>query len=329
MNSTRTRLFVALALAFPLAVSGASGVIKGKVTDPDGNPVKGVRITLRDLSAGEAYIIKTDKNGGYVHKGINPSDYVMRLEKEGYLPLEGQVLITPGPGVVRNAVLAPLAEQPVKPEWEGTSLEAKRLYKEGRYGEALKLYRDILDRNPSLAQIQFYAGNCLFRLEKYEEALGSFKEAVRLKPDFFDAYTNLANASDKLKKYDEALFLIEQALAIYPENPALLSSAGHLCLISNRNDRAVGYLEKAASLDPDARRHYYSLGIAYTRKGDLAAAVRSYEKFLALNTDPAEAERVREIIDQLKARLYPFSRRSSLALAFLMLSSLSPRELSR
>ena len=303
MISRRTRIIFALALVSPLVLSGAAGVIKGKVTDPDGNPVKNVRITLRDTTRGKTYVFKTDKNGGYFHRGIDPSDYVMKLDKEGYLPLEGQVSVAPKPEVVRNAVLAPVAEQPVKPTWDGTNIEAKRLYKEGRYEEALKLYRGILGGNAGLAQIQFYAGNCLFRLEKYEEALGSFKEAVRLKPDFFDAYTNLANASDKLKKYDEALLLIEQALAIYPENPALLSSAGQLCLISNRNDRAVGYLEKAASLDPDARRHYYSLGIAYTRKGDLAAAVQSYRKFLALNADPAEAARVGRIVDRLKSRM--------------------------
>ena len=301
--SKSTSIVLTLALVSPLFLSGAGGIIKGKVTDPDGNPVKDVRITLHDTTREKTYILKTDKKGGYVHRGIDPSDYVMKLEKEGYLPLEGQVLIVPKPEVVRNAVLAPVAEQPAKPAWEATSLEAKRHYKEGRYEEALKLYRDILDRNDALAQIQFYAGNCLFRLERYEEALDSFKEAVRLKPDFFDAYTNLANAFSKLKKYDEAIPLFEQALAIYPENPALLSSAGQLCLISNRNDKAVEYLEKAASHDPDARRHFYALGIAYTRQGDLAKAVEAYKKFLALNTDPAEAGRVREIVDQLKARL--------------------------
>jgi tetratricopeptide (TPR) repeat protein len=329
MISKRTRIIFALALVSPLVLSGAAGVIKGKVTDPDGNPVKNVRITLSDAARGKTYVLKTDKKGGYVHTGIDPSDYMMKLEKEGYLPLEGQVLIVAKPEVIRNAVLAPMAEQPTKPAWEETNLEARRLYKESRYKEALKLYRDILGGNAGLAQIQFNAGNCLFHLERYEEALDAFKEAIRLKPDFFDAYTNLANAFGKLKKFAEAIPFFEEALVAYPESPALLSGAGLLCLISGRNDKAVEYLKKAASLNPDARRDYYSLGIAYTRKGDLSAAVRSYEKFLALNTDPAEAERVREIIDQLKARLYPFSRRSSLALAFLMLSSLSPRELSR
>ena len=299
--SKSTSIVLTLALVSPLFLSGAGGIIKGKVTDPDGNPVKDVRITLHDTTREKTYILKTDKKGGYVHRGIDPSDYVMKLEKEGYLPLEGQVLIVAKPEVVRNAVLAPVAERPAKPAWEGTNLEANRLYKEGRYEEALKLYRDILGGNAGLAQIQFNAGNCLFHLERYEEALDAFKEAIRLKPDFFDAYTNLAGTFGKLKKFDEAVPLFERALAAYPESPALLSSAGLLYLSSGRSDKAVEYLKKAASLDPDARHHYDSLGIAYTREGDLAAAVQSYEKFLALNTDPAEAARVRGIVGRLKA----------------------------
>jgi tetratricopeptide (TPR) repeat protein len=303
MISRRTRIIFALALVSPLVLSGAAGVIKGKVTDPDGNPVKNVRITLRDTTRGKTYVFKTDKNGGYFHRGIDPSDYVMKLDKEGYLPLEGQVSVAPKPEVVRNAVLAPVAEQPVKPTWDGTNIEANRLYKEGRYEEALKLYRDILGGNAGLAQIHFNAGNCLFHLERYGEALDAFKEAVRLKPYFFDAYTNLAGTFGKLKKFEEAIPFFEEALAAYPESPALLSGAGLLYLSSGRNDKAVEYLKKAASLDPDARHHYDSLGIAYTREGDLAAAVQSYRKFLALNADPAEAARVGRIVDRLKSRM--------------------------
>ena len=301
MNSIRKCILISLALTLPLALSAAAGVIKGKVTDADGNPLREVSITLSDAARGKTYVLKTDKNGGYLRKGIDPSDYALKIEKEGYLPLEGRILIAPEPAVVRNAVLARVAERPVRPEWEGQDLEARRVYKEGRFEEALKLYRDIQDRNPELAQFPFYAGNCLFHLGRYNEALAAFKEAVRLKPDFFEAYTNLASAFGKLNRFDEGLQLFEPAMVAYPESPAILTGAGLLYLSSGRSDKAVACLEKAASLDPDARRPFYALGMAYTRQGDLAKAVAAYRKFLGLNTDPAEAARVRGIIEQLEA----------------------------
>lgn len=301
MNSIRKRILLPLAPALFFALCASAGVIKGKVTDADGNPLREVRITLSDAATGKTYVLKTDKKGDYLRKGIDPSNYTMKIEKEGYLPLEGRILIGPEPEVVRNAVLARVAERPVKPEWEGADLEARRIYKEGRYEEALKLYRDIQSRNPELAQFPFYAGNCLFHLGRYDEALAAFKEAVRLKPDFFEAYTNLASAFGKLNRFDEGLQLFEPAMVAYPESLSILTGAGLLYLSSGRSDKAVACLEKAASLDADARRSFHALGMAYTQQGDLAKAIAAFRKFLSLNTDPAEAARVQGIIDQLEA----------------------------
>jgi tetratricopeptide (TPR) repeat protein len=302
MNMIRTRILLFLALVIPVALSGATGTIKGKVTDQDGNPVGDVRITLSDARRGTAYVCKTDRKGRYSQGGIDPADYVMKLEKEGFLPLDGPVVISAGSEVVRNAVLAAPAGQRAKPEWEDADVEAKRLYKNGEYEDALKLYRNILGGYPELARIHFYAGNCLFHLERHEEALDAYREAVRLKADFFEAYTNLANVSCRLNRFDEALLVFEQGLAIHPESPALLSTAGRLYLVSGRSGKAVEYLERAASLDPDSRDHFYSLGIARAGQGDVARAIQAYEKFIALNADPAEDARVRGIVDRLKAR---------------------------
>lgn len=303
MNTIRAWIPLTLALTIPITLSAASGTIKGKVTDPDGNPVGDVRITLIDSRQGTTYVCKTDRKGRYSRGGIDPAEYVMKLAKEGFLPLDGRVVIgAAGSEVVRNAVLAAPAKRPAGPEWEAADVEAKRLYKAGEYEKALKLYRDILGGYPGLARIHFYAGNCLFRLERYEEALDAFLEAVRLKSDFFEAYTNLANASSRLNRFDETLLVFEQALAIHPESPSLLSTAGRLYLVSGRSEKAAEYLERAASLNPDARDDFYTLGIARARKGDLVGAIQAYEKFIALNADPAEDARVRGIVDRLRAK---------------------------
>ncbi len=69
MNSIRTRIILALALAFPLALSAWAGVIKGKVTAPDGSPLRGVRITLSDAAGSRTYVLETDRKGGIFEKG--------------------------------------------------------------------------------------------------------------------------------------------------------------------------------------------------------------------------------------------------------------------
>jgi len=296
------RVFPALALSLAIGLPAWSGVIKGRVTDPDGNPVPEVRITLSDAGLEKSYVLSTDAKGRYRKEGIAPAEYAMRLEKEGYVPLDGNVIIAPGAAIVRNAVLAPASEKPAGPAWRAEDAAAKRLYKAGRYVEALDLYEGILSRYRELARIHFYAGNCRFHLERYEEALAAYKEAVRLKPDFFEAYTNLANASSRLDRLNEDLPLIEKALALYPESSELLSTAGRIYLVIGRSELAAACLEKAASLAPDARSDFYSLGLARARQGDLAGAVRAYEKFISLNADAGENARVRKIVDRLKAQ---------------------------
>lgn len=256
MKKKLLSVLVATLLASPLVLAASICVVKGQVTDPEGKPLKDAKITLVDPARGQTYTIKTNKSGEYFQMGIYPAEYKIKVEKKGFISLEGKAHITPEQENVFNAVLAPEVIAPVKAEWEETNVRANKLYQENKFEEALKLYREILAQSAGLAAIHFNAGNCLYHMGKYEESVASFKEAVRLKPDFFESYTNLANAYGKLKKFDEAVPIFEEALKTYPESPALLSSVGLLYLNSGRSDKAVESLEKAASLDPKAAFHF-------------------------------------------------------------------------
>jgi tetratricopeptide (TPR) repeat protein len=296
-------LFLALCAAIPISPAFANtGAIKGKVADPDGKPVAGVKVTLVDPSRGQTYVTKTDRKGDYFLMGISPSEYRLKLEKPGFQPLEGRVSIAPGLNSVFDAVLAPVAPpQAVKPELGSANIKANEIYAQGRYEEAAAAYRDILAANPDLAVIHFNLGNCAYNLQRYEEALASFREAVRLKPDFFDAYVNLANAYGKLKEFGEAIPVFEEAIRAYPEIPRLFSSLGLLYLNAGEGAKAVESLEKATALDPREPFSFYSLGIAYTQTAAYAKAVAAYERYIALIEDVREIDRIKGLIVQLKA----------------------------
>lgn len=287
--------------AVPPPALAATGTIKGKVTDADGKPLADVKITLVDPARGQTYVLKTDRKGNYFMMGISPAEYRLNLEKSGFQPLEGRVSISPGQNSVFDAILAPVAKPAVKPEWEDANLRANELFKEGRYEEAAAVYKDILAANPNLTAIHFNLGNCAYNLQRYEEAVASFQEAVRLKPDFFDAYTNLANAFGKLKKFDESIPVFEEAIRAYPENARLFSALGLLYLNSGVGAKAVESLEKASVLDPAQPFTFYSLGIAHTQTAAYAKAIAAYEKYIALTRDAKDIERVKGLIEQLKA----------------------------
>ena len=283
-----------------LLLFAIAGKIKGKVLDADGEPLRDVTVTLKDQGRERTYTMKTDKNGSYVLMGIDPADYRLKFEKEGYQTLEGTVSITSGKENDFDARLMPEVRQPARPAWEDKNLRAHELYLQKKFAEALALYQEILAVDPNLAFIHFNAGNCHYHLQNFEAALQSFREAVRLKPDFFEAYTNLANTYGRLKRFDEGIPIIENAIRSYPANGPLFLSLGLLYLNSGQVAKAVKCLEKAVSADPKNPSGYNSLGAAYARTGDYARAVESYEKCLGLISDPGEVERVRGLIEQLK-----------------------------
>lgn len=289
-----------LLLASVSALPGAPGIIKGKVTEGGGKPVKDVTITLRDEKRGQTYTVQTDKKGNYYLMGINPAEYRMTFEKAGFEKFGGVVSIVPDKENVFDAVLVPEAPKHVAPAWEEKNLRAHELYLQNKFAEALALYTEILAVDPGVAFVHFNAGNCSYHLQDYEAAARSFREAVRLKPDFFEAYTNLANTYARLKKYDEGIPLFENAIRAYPENSGLYASLGLLYLNSGQGARAADCLEKAVAISPANALAYQSLGIAYTQTGDYARAVASYEKYLSYVTEPKEAERVKAVIEQLK-----------------------------
>jgi tetratricopeptide (TPR) repeat protein len=297
--SSLLALFAILVLAAPLLFSQTGG-LKGRITDATGQPLEGVKITLLDPSRGQTYTRTTDKNGKYSFKDIFPSEYRLKLEIEGFQGLEVRMNVAPGRAGVYDTALRPEVKKPEPPAWRDKGLRANELYAQQKYGEALALYREILDRNPELAVIHFDAGNCLYHLEEYDAAIKAFREATRLKPDFAEAYTNLANSFAKLKKYDEAIPILENALRLTPGTSGLFLSIGRLYLSSGQASKAAYYLEKATMLNPKSALAYHSLGVAYAQTEEYSRAIENYEKYIGLITDAKEIDRVKAIVDRLK-----------------------------
>lgn len=63
---------------------GASGDIRGTVTDPSGAIVSGATVTVADLAKGTKHSVTTDANGEYHFFGLLPSTYSVTVSKPGF-----------------------------------------------------------------------------------------------------------------------------------------------------------------------------------------------------------------------------------------------------
>lgn len=136
-----------------------------------------------------------------------------------------------------------------------------------------------------LATVHLHQG----KLDDAKEALGrSLTEDL----SFYPAHLTLSNIA--LIEKDSAMAIRELGLAVElgPSDPRPLMSQAALSLDLNNSDNAITSLTKVIQMKPFYATPFRLLGDAAARKGDKAAALASYQKFLKLTVrgDRSEAE---------------------------------------
>src|SRR5690242_3729647 len=63
---------------------GASGDLKGTITDPSGAVVTNATITATDVDKGIKHTVTTDNNGQYRLTGLPPATYSVSVSKSGF-----------------------------------------------------------------------------------------------------------------------------------------------------------------------------------------------------------------------------------------------------
>ena len=112
----------------------------------------------------------------------------------------------------------------------------------------------------------------------FDSAVSKYNKVLKADPKCADAYFGKAEASVGVPKIspDEVIALYKKAVELDPKNPIFQSSyAAYLIEIGRFNDAEIAYL-KAAELDPDNARYYYSeFGVEYILRAPIVM-----EKFL-------------------------------------------------
>ena len=90
-------------------------------------------------------------------------------------------------------------------------------------------------------------------------------------------------------KIQEALDAVETLTQDYPKEPLLYNISGVCYKAIGQLDAAVKSFEKALALKPDYTEVNYNLGLTFQELGQLDAAVKCYERAISVNPDHAEA----------------------------------------
>lgn len=123
-------------------------------------------------------------------------------------------------------------------------------------------------------------------------------------PDQAGGWILLARAEALLGNGKAAGQAWQRVLALEPDNPALLVEAAQARADAEPqrriDDTALGWLEQARRIDPQAQRALWLIGIAQRQRGQAAEAAATWEQLLPLLEGPTAAG-VREQIDKARA----------------------------
>ena len=87
------------------------------VTDPAGEQIPNVLVTVE----GPTPRSTRTEGGRIAFENLTPGDYLIRFEKDGFVPLERQLTARAGAPIEINATLKPMPEPPAPPEPEETA----------------------------------------------------------------------------------------------------------------------------------------------------------------------------------------------------------------
>lgn len=199
---------------------------------------------------------------------------------------------------------------------------ALRHHREGRLGEAERLYRQILQADPSHADtlhllgvlahqagrndiavdlfdkaiaqngrvpaFHLNLGNALKAQGQLQKAAASYERALSHKPDYVEAHYNLGVVLQAQGRLDEAAASYGRALTYSPGHAQALNNLGNTLQAQGSLDEAIASYHRALARNPDYADAHSNLGNVLQAQGRLDEAVASYGR--ALNHQPSHAE---------------------------------------
>jgi tetratricopeptide (TPR) repeat protein len=165
--------------------------------------------------------------------------------------------------------------------------EAIRLQQAGKFDDAIRDYRQILDKYPNIPEIRSNLGAALAGEGRYAEAIIEYERALSSKSDP-QVRLNLALAYYKASRLTEAIEALKKVRLESPANFQALTVLADCHLRLGHNKEVIALLDSATRDQGNNPALIYLLGTALVRDGQTARGQLIIDKILK-NGDSAEA----------------------------------------
>tara|TARA_B100001123_G_scaffold245672_1_gene274604 strand:- start:578 stop:2062 length:1485 start_codon:yes stop_codon:yes gene_type:complete len=171
---------------------------------------------------------------------------------------------------------------------------------------AEKLYREVININPSHVDANNNLGIILLRSRKIQEAINYFEKTIENKSNHASAHNNLGVAFRQLKNYQRAMVYYEKAIKIEPSHASAHDNLGEVFRLLGELQKARSCHEKAIQINPKNGNAHSNLGEVFRLLGEFQKARDCHEKAIEINPKNTESYNslgtiMNELGDQQKA----------------------------
>ena len=174
-----------------------------------------------------------------------------------------------------------------EPDWIDLRVAAT-FAQDGRTGEALEVYRDIIERNPDNYDALADSAFLYLARDELREAEANARRAVKIDRNDYKGYNALGTALLRQGRLDEALPHLSKAARLMPMSSMSQHELGRGLFLKGDFERARDHLVRALGLAPGHPKYLASLGLLAAEEDKVAEAVECFEKSVA--AEPANRD---------------------------------------
>ena len=157
---------------------------------------------------------------------------------------------------------------------------AGKLYSDGKYRQAERVCRQIIDSRPGQSDAHNILGVALNALGDGKEAVASLKRAIKLSPNAASYHANLGEVLRQMGRIDDAGMALRQAVKLDPKNAQALNNLGIIHYEKKQYQEAVDCYHSALKVRPRMAEAFNNLGNALRQTGDPDGAMQAYQDAL-------------------------------------------------
>jgi tetratricopeptide (TPR) repeat protein len=153
------------------------------------------------------------------------------------------------------------------------------------FADNISLWEDAVAKGPQKPRPHFNLGQAYQDAQRLTDAIQQYQQALALKPDIHAAYSNMAAIYLDQKQFDKGEEMLLKVTSLSPTFTEGFINLAVLYIRRQEPDKALVAIDHALETNPQSFAAHYNKGEALTQKGQFKLALESYQEAVHLRPD--------------------------------------------